>query len=159
MTCFCFLNWYVCSIFYGVRACSCCWTGQDITRDEDPYWHQHKVQTVWTCKMLAIVRKVWLRNIYFDANTPMSCTQLRDIAKACWTDNASHIKNAIPWQHSQFHAIRIRRMLVFCICACFWCDVIKLYASGLILFAMLKIFLVCLNANLSVCEFACLRTH
>ena len=38
MTCFCFQNWYVCSIFYGVCACSCCWTGQDIARDEDCFF-------------------------------------------------------------------------------------------------------------------------
>ena len=48
-----------------------------------------------TCKMLAIARKVWFRNIYFDTNIPMSCTHLCNIAKACRTGNASNIKNAI----------------------------------------------------------------
>jgi hypothetical protein len=42
--------------------------------------------------MLAILRKVWSCNIYFDTNISMSCTQLRDIAEACRTDNASNIK-------------------------------------------------------------------
>jgi len=48
-------------------------------------------------------------------------------------------------------------MLAFCICACCWCDVIKLCASGLFLFAKRNSSLVCLNACLSVFVFACLR--
>ena len=104
-----------------------------------------------------MLRKVWSCNIYFHTNISMPCTQLRDIAKVCRTDNASNIKKAISCQQCQFHALRIRRMLAFCICACFWCDVIKVCASNFILFAMLNSSLVCLNACLSVLVFACLR--